>query len=388
MKILLLAFDFGLYGGVGTFNYELATELARRGVEVTVIIRGDKDSSVKYGRLEINTFRSPSIPPKDVTFFMLNANKITSLVKRNGFDVIHDSTGALALLPHLSGHASTVATIHGCPSLGVLRSVYGSLRDWIWLRLFDITHRLPGALASLIAKPRVDKLVFVSKSCLADALVHTPPEDRDKLKSKTTVIYNGLSVRKIRRQVGEVKGDSPDIVFVSRLMEYKGGARLIRAFRHVAKEIKDAKLHIVGSGPEEPVLKELAAKFELNNRVVFHGWLKRVDALKIMARSRLLTHPSLYESFGYVIAEAYALGKPVVAHRAPYSIELVEGFGSGLAVNTFNEREYAEALTTLLTDDGLYKRFSQRALAAAEEHFDIGKTAEGYIKVYKEAAGV
>ncbi|ADV64738.1 glycosyl transferase group 1 [Desulfurococcus mucosus DSM 2162] len=271
--------------------------------------------------------------------------------------------------------------------LGYLRSLYSSLRDRARFRLFEFSHKVPSAVLSFFHKPRVGRLVFVSRSCIADALVHTPPREREELRRRSVVIYNGLSIERVRRSVDRVDSNSASVVFVSRLMEYKGGFRLVKAFVHVVEEVKDTVLHVIGEGPEGPLLRELVRKLGLEKHVIFHGWLGRRETLRVIASSRILTHPSLYESFGYVIAEAYALGKPVVAHRASYSLELVENFGAGLVVNTFDEKRYAEALMTLLTDDNLYRRLSQRALATAEEYFDIRRTAEEYLRVYREVVG-
>jgi len=111
--------------------------------------------------------------------------------------------------------------------------------------------------------------------------------------------------------------------------------------------------------------------------------MPRNKVLKIVSSSYLLAHPSLYESFGYIIIEAYALGKPVIAHKAPYSKELVERIEAGVTVDTFNEKIFSETLLTLLTDENLYKKYSINAQKAAEEIFDINVSADKYIKVYE-----
>jgi glycosyltransferase involved in cell wall biosynthesis len=209
------------------------------------------------------------------------------------------------------------------------------------------------------------------------------PKSRELLKTKSIVVYNGLSIERVRSVVRESSSyDEYSIAFVGRLMEYKGVNRLIKAFSHVAKEFHKAKLHIVGSGPEMGRLKELSRKLGLESNVVFHGWLPRDEALKIVSSSALLAHPSLYESFGYVIVEAYALGKPVVAHRAPYSKELVEELGAGLTVNTFDGKAFSEALLTLLTDRDLQRKLGFRAYEIAKNVFNIGITADKYFKLY------
>lgn len=389
MKVLLLAYDLGRHGGIGTFNYELIEALVKRDVEVSVITRYDmyftnKDTN-SGPDTRINTLYSPEIPPKDVVFYLSNIHIITEIARKSKPDIIHDTSGGLQFLPWLSKYAPVVITVHGSPLLDDLRVEYGSFRDWLRFRLYQYSHSIPAKLVSLLYRTRIDKAVFVSKTCLADTLIRLDPRSKELLKARSTVIYNGLSIERIRNIVEEGNNDYDEysVVFVGRLMEYKGAHRLIKAFSHVIRELHNAKLHIVGSGPEMSKLKELSRKLYLEKNIVFHGWLPRNRVLKIVSSSALLAHPSLYESFGYVIIEAYALGKPVVVHKAPYSKELVERLETGLIVDTFNEKVFSEALLTLLTDRGLYKKYSLNAQRVAEEIFSIEVSASKYIKVYE-----
>ncbi|MCX8205362.1 MAG: glycosyltransferase family 4 protein [Candidatus Nezhaarchaeota archaeon] len=386
MRVLLLAFDLGLLGGVGTFNRELAVSLSKLGVKVSVIMRKGSLSNARLNYdLKLHALPSPAIPPKDVVFYLINMRNITNIVKSEGVDIIHDSSASLGLVPWLSKTAPVVATVHGSPMLGYLRSTYSSLDDKLRSRLFEATHKVPARILSLLHRPEVRKLVFVSKSCFIDALIHTPIELREDLVEKACVIYNGVPVKELRKLTVE-NANPYGVVFMGRLMEYKGVDRLLKAFPLVIKEVPEAELHIIGSGPLLMRLVDVATRYNVEGSVKFHGWLSRLKALKILAGSSVLVHPSLYESFGYVIAEAYAVGKPVVAHRAPYSIELVEDVGAGIVVDTFNTRALADAIVTLLSDSKLYRKLSQRAFQVAEEHFDIEKVARQYIKVYGEVA--
>ena len=389
VRILLLAHDLGLRGGVGTFNYELAEALIKRGVELLVVARRGASSVDENIRAHVRELYGPDVPPRDVFFYLSNAHAITEAVKRFRPDVIHDASGGLGFLPWLSRYAPVIATVHGSPLLDDLRVKYGSFRDWLRLRLYQYSHRTPSNLLSLFERADVKKTVFVSKTCLADVLTRLELGARELLKAKSTVVYNGLSTERVRKVAGS-DGDfnEHDVVFMGRLAEYKGVDRLIRAFSRVSRELRDAKLHVVGSGPDADKLKALSNRLGLEKRVVFHGWLQRDQGLKILASSALLAHPSLYESFGYAIVEAYALGKPVIAHRAPYSRELVEEMGAGLTANTFDEEKFSKALLALLTDRDLYKRFSSKARKVAVEVFDVRVTADKYIKVYEDVQEV
>jgi len=385
MRLLYITFDSGLGGGVGTFSYELVEEVSKHLTEVYVITRrslGNLSLSIS----NMFKLKSFNIPPKDVVFYAVNLRKITEIVREVKPDVIHDLSASTAFLPWITRSVPTVVTVHGSPLSGYMRHKYSSLGDRLRLILYDFSHRVPSKILNLLSRADVSAYVFVSKSCLADALVHLPKNHRSLLLPKSKVIYNGISVERLRKAVYPGDYDPNCVVAISRLMEYKGVHRLVKAMPLIVREVPEVVLHIVGDGPMRRHIAKLVDKLSLKRSVFLHGWLPRAEALKILSKCSLLVHPSLYESFGYVIAEAYALGKPVVAHRAPYSLELVESLGAGVTANTFNATELAEKILILLQDRGLYKRLAARALTVAETYFDIRKVAERYIEVYREVS--
>ncbi len=386
MRLLLLAYALDSLGGVGSFNYELIKGLAKLGIDIIIIARNDpfnKEDLKSCAEIIIHKFPNINIPPKDVIFYFRNLRGISEIVKSAKADVIHDSSGAIGYMPWITKIAPTVVTVHGSPMLDRLRIAYGSFNDKLRLLLFKITHQLPSGILGLFGKPSISKLVFVSRSCLVDALIHQPPGFREELMKKSVVIYNGISLDPLQkfRDVETVYGR---IAFLGRLVEYKGAYRLLKVFARVVKEIPEAELHYIGSGPQQRSLISAIEKYDLKEKVRFHGWLPRHHTLKVLKSSYMLVHPSLYEGFGYSIVEAYALGKPVVAHRAPYSIELVENTKAGITVNSFDERTMADVIIKLLTDSTLYKILAQNAIKAVKEYFNIEKTAKSYLKVYEE----
>lgn len=170
-------------------------------------------------------------------------------------------------------------------------------------------------------------------------------------------MYSGISIEEFRKLRKENDGNK--VVFIGRLMKYKGVDRLIESFSLVSKDLPDTELHIIGSGPEFKTLVNLAERCGIKSKVKFYGWLNRSEVLNLLASSSILVHPNVYESFCYSIVEAYALGKPVIAHRASYSMELVNGMDAGVTVNTFNRRALADSIVALLSDASLYKRLSK-----------------------------
>lgn len=106
---------------------------------------------------------------------------------------------------------------------------------------------------------------------------------------------------------------------VGRLEEEKGFDLLINALMNVP----DLKVRIVGSGSARNKLHDQIRKAGIENRVSFTGEASRDDVRKLMQKCKFLILPSKYETFGNVLLEAMACGKPVVATRCGGPEEIV-----------------------------------------------------------------
>lgn len=115
---------------------------------------------------------------------------------------------------------------------------------------------------------------------------------------------------------------------VSILDPKKGVHHLIEAFSRAFPDDQSVKLEIGGDGDERNRLEELAKRLGVSDRVIFLGRLERSQVLEYMSHANALVVASSYETFGVVVIEALALGKPVIATRCggPESI-LTDGDG-------------------------------------------------------------
>jgi len=173
------------------------------------------------------------------------------------------------------------------------------------------------------------------------------------------------------------------VLFVGRLVYYKGADVLVRAMEHV-----DADLVMIGAGPLEDELRTIAASSGIVDRVSFlppvdedelNAWYHAADvfALPSVARS---------EAFGLVQIEAHAAGTPVVSTRLPTGVPYANLDGvTGLTVPVGDVGAFAEALRTLLTDDELRTRFGAQAKARARADFTIPRMVDSAVAVYNEA---
>lgn len=138
------------------------------------------------------------------------------------------------------------------------------------------------------------------------------------VKCPTEVIpQSGLSAEELEltAKIAESvqKSKTPLFVTASRLNHWKAIDLAIKAFADVVKQHPDARLEILGGGPELNRLKRLVVKLGLQGQVVFLGRLPTLgDVYRKIASATALIHPALHEAFGQACLEALALSTPVI----------------------------------------------------------------------------
>lgn len=133
------------------------------------------------------------------------------------------------------------------------------------------------------------------------------------------VIPNGLQPRDF--VVRPPADDAADFLFIGELRLLKGVDVLLEALARLAAT-RPVRAVIVGSGPDAAAFKSLAQTLGLGERVTFPGALPAPEAFPL---GRCLVVPSRAESFPYVVLEAGAAGKPLIATRVGGIPEIVAG---------------------------------------------------------------
>lgn len=219
----------------------------------------------------------------------------------------------------------------------------------------------------------IDGFVFVSRFAHEKHLEYMPAFGG----AKYIVAYN--SIPPLEEQfVSSKRGGY--FLFFGRLSHEKGVATLIDAF--LAKP--DARLKIVGTGPEEDVLKAQVEQARAHN-IEFLGY-RNGDALKETIRdAAFVVVPSeWYENNPMTIVEAYSAGVPVIGARIGGIPEIVDEGKTGFLFDSGNAddlgRRIAEAQAL---DDAEYAAMSRNAKAFADENFDEDKNYEKIISLYR-----
>ena len=136
---------------------------------------------------------------------------------------------------------------------------------------------------------------------------------------------------------------------------------------------------------KEQLIKQAAA-LGIENNILFLGFQQ--DPYSYISQSDIMVFPSLLESFGLVIIEAFALKVPVVAFDAPAANEIISNGETGLLLPVFDSSALAEKIIYLLEDPAEGKRIAESGYLKYTSYYNTARmlkeTAAWYRSVIKE----
>jgi len=245
----------------------------------------------------------------------------------------------------VAGSANNVAA-WGRALSGVRTRVVATVSVHLSTHLANLRRRRLRLWSSCYRKCLRQADAFVAKSkAVRDDLVHNFGIDPARI----WVIYNPVVTAEMLEEA-ECEaphpwlsaGGMPVVMGAGRLSKEKGFDTLIRAFALVRKS-REARLIVLGSGPERARLAALADQMDVGTSVDFPGY--KANPYAYMARSSVFVLSSLAEGFGNVLAEALALGTPVVSTDCPGGpCEILDGGRYGRLVPVGNAQAMARAI--------------------------------------------
>jgi N-acetyl-alpha-D-glucosaminyl L-malate synthase BshA len=170
------------------------------------------------------------------------------------------------------------------------------------------------------------------------------------------------------------------LMHASNFRPVKNVEMVVRIFAAVHERM-DARLVMVGDGPDKPRAEQLARTLGVAKHVLFLGNQEVMEELLPLADVFLL--PSSTESFGLVALEAMSAGVPVVASNVGGLPELVESGQTGFLVPPGDVAAHVKAVLKVLGDAALRRRFGAAGRKVARERFDVDRVVERYRKVYE-----
>lgn len=176
------------------------------------------------------------------------------------------------------------------------------------------------------------------------------------------------------------------ILSVGRLHSIKRPDILLRAMSVLVNtyNVKNAVLLIVGDGPEEANLRQLAHDLNISELVEFHGHVPQENVADYYHCCDIFAFHSTYETFGIVLAEAMACGKPVVSTFAGAIPEVVDHKETGLLVPPNDPKEFAKALKLLNEDESLAKMMGEQGRRKAMVQYEWRNICRQYLELYNK----
>jgi len=200
-------------------------------------------------------------------------------------------------------------------------------------------------------------------------------------------------VAALREKLGH-RGNERYVLSVGRLIERKGFDNLLHAFLIVQRTFSEARLLIVGHGPEDAKLKALASELGLDDRVHFAGFVPddEMSAYYQVCDVFAMPHRELpdgdTEGCPTVFLEANAAGKPSIGGCAGGVRDAIIDGETGLIVDGTKPAEIAEALIRLLADPVLAGRLGENGRMRVRRELSPVQGAEKVLKFSREVLGI
>jgi glycosyltransferase involved in cell wall biosynthesis len=154
--------------------------------------------------------------------------------------------------------------------------------------------------------------------------------------------------------------------------------------RHVTAQSPGALCLNAGAGSQQLPIQQQIQLASLERNVQLLGF--RNDVPSLMAAADVFVLPSLVESFGLVIVEAMALGRPVIATSAGGPLEIVVHEETGLLVPPANPQALAQAILRLLANPAQARQMGAAGQARARQRYTAERMAKETLAVYQNAA--
>ncbi|MCM1567409.1 MAG: glycosyltransferase [Dehalobacter sp.] len=245
-----------------------------------------------------------------------------------------------------------------------------------------------------------DAIISVSSHRIDELLNFISPKVADNVCKKVSIIPMGVQIKKICNNTDSESFKSTYginskyvILFVGRLVEVKGCEYLIRAFKSVVEERdKDIQLVIVGNGPLEDSLKNMAIELGINKNIIFKGYVDHDRIADYFGLSDIVVFPSIVDSSGFqeglpvVLIEALSAGKPVIATNTKGVLEVIENGYNGIIVEQKNGPQIAEEIDNVIKDSELRSKLSVNALEYSNK-FGWDNISGQYMKTLESVLG-
>jgi len=386
LTVMMLTWEYPprIIGGISPHVYYLSKNLAKNGAKVYVItcdFPGAPQHEVVDGVevFRIDSYKNPS-PDFATWVYLMNVN-----MQKEAASLVNDLDGKVDLF---HAHDWLVATasiglkhVFRRPLIATIHSTEIGRRNGIHYDYEKMIHETEAWLTYEAWKVICCSNYMISHVKWAFGL----PTD------KLMMIPNGVEVEPYTKVENEALSsfrsrfalpDEKIVLFVGRLVYEKGVHILVNAIQKVLEKV-NAKFVIVGNGYMKEQLSNIITQKELEQKVIFTGFIDDETLKKLQKCADVSVVPSLFEPFGIVALEAMAAKSPIVVSDTGGLSEIVEHDTTGVKVYPDNPDSLAWGITRVLTDGDYARLLRENAYKKVREKYNWNLIAQQTKTVYE-----
>lgn len=343
MKKILFLITKSNGGGAQRYVYDLATHLPKQSFSVVVAAGGNGTLLQDCTQAGVRTVTLPSLG-RDVSPLRdwKSLSEIRLLLRHERPDILHLNSSKAGFLGAIAGRLEKVPcivfTAHGW-SFNEKRPLYQRVAfriiQGITLLLVDATIAVSKEIQKNAPIQKNIKLIYLG---ISDTIFDDSPRAKEKIKTACP----GFNL------------DIFTIGTIGELHSNKGHDVLINALTLLPKD-KKWQMVIIGEGEERARLQSLIAKNSLGEQVFLAGYMNQGATL--LKAFDIFTLTSRTEALSYALLEAGQAGLPVVASNVGGIPEVIKNEETGILVAKENPQALADAITALMLDDVLCKKY-------------------------------
>lgn len=362
--------DLGRSGGLGTSIKNLAVELVKNSIEVTIFVGGQKEASV----FKDENIRIITIAKKNYTFggwylWRRHFEKVVrEAISKYKIDLLEapDWTGITAFMKF---------------SVPLIIRLNGS--DGYFCHLDRRKQHWKNRFLEKKALKNADQIVSVS------SFTALKTNEVFNLNKTISVIHNSIDVTKFTPE-NNVAIEPNQILYFGTVIRKKGVLDLAQAFNLIVKENKDSKLVLLGKDTND--VFEKTSTIKLFYDLLSENAKQRVTHLpeipynmvkEYIAKANVIVLPSFAEAFPMTWLETLAMEKPLVSSNIGWANELMVDEETGFTVNPKDHKEFSNKVLKLLSDNDLAVKFGENGRQHVINNFSTEIITEKNIKFYK-----
>lgn len=359
MKNICFVNTTKFWGGGEKLHLEYALKFAERGF--TVYIASKKNSPLHKKGMEYN-LKHFNISFNNLSFLNpLKYRKLISFFKKDKIDTVIISSS-----PDLK--------------IATLAARMAGVKNIVYLRGLAVPIKYT-PLNKYILKNAVTHIIPNSQETKRMMLKNISDQEIDR---KISVVYHGIDLKEYDEKPVRKLFDNGEKVILGnagRLTPQKGQKQLILLAEKLKESGQNFKVLIAGDGELKEELQQLIIDKNLQKHVELLGFIPDMESFMHSIDVFILS--SVWEGFGYVIVEAMAASKPVIAFDITSNPEIISNNQTGFLIKYPDLDSMAEKSELLITDVDLRKSMGKAARSSVEEKFQLNDKISEIIEILK-----